>query len=239
MPDIELVSERLGSLYTVPEEDWAAIHQRVDYAENLRDIAGDVARYLPAFPTLVDACEEWRTTTFAGIVISAARLSGYSAQAQDAFSKLEASADWNGPLSSDVQQRVVHTIDELAASTAALAQEFNPLAVAVSSFAQVNRQADAEIDAYRRRMGPEWRTILPSTQRVDDATGLVNGAWQALTADLEALAAGLSPDDVTGPFVLGLEIAVAERAWGNLKDEANAFKQQAPAQAYLSEVWPG
>jgi hypothetical protein len=71
---------------------------------------------------------------------------------------------------------------------------------------------------------------------VDEATGTVTGAWQAIADDLGRVASGRIA--VTTPFLLGLDIASALRAWNNIKSEADAFASMSEGQwYYLTGQW--
>jgi hypothetical protein len=94
------------------------------------------------------------------------------------------------------------------------------------------------VDAFVNKLGPQWKSILPSTRKVDDATGLVRGTWEALSSDLNALVS--EPIDVNAPFLLSLQIDAALRAWTSLQAEAVAFgKLAANQEQYLSGAWLG
>lgn len=182
-----LVDDLLGSLVRVARDDWTAISQRVGYTSRLRAIAGTVAEHLPEFPALLVACDAWRDTTFPAVVAASIQLGSYSKEAFEVFSGLLASTDWSVPLAPEVQDRVRRTLKDLAARTRALDAEFRGVATAVAAFYEVNRSVDTEVGAFVERLGPSWGSILPATTAVGRATGLVRGAWEALSSDLDAL----------------------------------------------------
>ncbi|MGI8666828.1 MAG: hypothetical protein ACR2N4_12470 [Jatrophihabitans sp.] len=238
MSNIVLASDAVGTLFTVPESDWTAIDQRVGYAIKLANIADQVTQYLPGFSALVAACRTWRDGTFPGIGSAATNLRGYSRQAVAEFAELRAKLGPGNDLSPQVQQLVIDTLRELAEQTVPLNNQFHSLAGEIADFTDLNRAVDAQVDAFVNKLGPQWHSILPSTRKVEDATGLVRGTWEALSADLNALVS--EPIEVTEPFVLSLQIDVALLAWTNLQAEADAFGQLAANQEqYLSGAWLG
>jgi hypothetical protein len=85
-------------------------------------------------------------------------------------------------------------------------------------------------------LGPNWQSILPSTSKVSDASGLVRGHWHALTDDLANIAR--NPVTITTPFLMSLQIQSALLAWSNLKMQAVAFVAMAVGQdRYLTGQW--
>ncbi|MEO6700795.1 MAG: hypothetical protein ABI140_00465 [Jatrophihabitantaceae bacterium] len=238
MANLVLASVAVGSLFTVPDSDWTAIDQRVGYAIKLSNIADQVTQYLPGFSALVTACRTWRDSTFPGINTAAASLNSYSREAVTEFTELQAKLGPGNDLSPQLRELVITTLRQLADQTAPLNDQFRLLAGQIADFTDLNRAVDAQVDAFVNKLGPQWKSILPSTRKVDDATGLVRGTWEALSSDLNALVS--EPIDVTEPFVLSLQIDSALLAWTNLQAEAAAFgKLAADQEQYLSGAWLG
>ena len=225
MTAIVLVNDAGGALFTVPEADWTAIEQRVQSAINLSAIADQVSQYLPGFKALVEACRRWRGSTYVAIGVSAQELVTYCKQALQTFGQLQAALA--GPLTPAVQQQVVDALTALDRQTQPLNDRFHQVSGEVADFAEINRAVDAQVDAYVKKLGQDWRSILPETTRVDNAAGRVRGVWQALSADLNALVS--EPIDVTEEFVASLQIQSALLGWANLQSEATAFLARRPA----------
>ena len=239
--EIRLASESLGSLFTVSESDWTQISKRVGLAILARDIATQIARYLPDFPALVKVCESWKERTFLELVLQSARLPAYCIRAREDFSSFErklSGLDPVKPLPLQLQQEAQTVILWLAGASEPLAQAFKDLAAQVAEFTSVNQRIDAKIQSYTDRLGPEWKSIDPAAGAVSHATGLVLGAWSAISSDLSAVVSGRIP--VTTPLLLSLGIASALRAWDNLRKKAEEFGRIAKGQErYLSGQWLG
>ncbi len=219
MTTIALVDTAGGSLFTVPDADWAAIDQRVESAINLSPIADQVTQYLPQFKTLVEACRRWRSSTFPQIGSSAQSLSNYCDRALPTFQSVQQAL--SGPLTPEVQRQVVDALTSLSQWTMPLNDKFHTVSAEVADFYEINRAVDAQVDQYVQRLGTDWRSILPETTRVDDAAGRVRGVWQALSADLNSLVS--EPIDVTDGFIASLQIESALLGWTDLRSEAQAF----------------
>jgi hypothetical protein len=239
--EIALTSESLGSLFTIPESDWTQISKRVGLAILARDISAQIARYLPDFPALVTVSESWKDRTFPGLVAQSASLPSYCVRARGDFSGLQqriSGLDPGKPLPPALKQEAETVIGRLAESSAPLAQAFRGLAVQVGEFTSVNQRIDAKIKSYTDRLGPDWKSIDPAAGAVSRATGLVLGAWLAISSDLSAVVSGRIP--VTTPLLLGLGIASALLAWENVQREAEEFGRIAKGQErYLSGQWLG
>lgn len=219
MSNINLVDTAGGALFTVSDQDWAAIGQRVDSAINLSAIADEVSQYLPEFKALVSACRQWRDRTFPDVRGCAALLARYCGQALNTFGRLQ--GELAGPLTPAVQQHVVEALAELSTQTMPLNDRFHSLSGEIADFAEINASVDAQVDRYVDKLGQDWHSILPETTRVDDAAGRVRGIWQALSADLNALVS--ESIDVTEEFVISLQLQSALIGWQSLQSEAEQF----------------
>lgn len=211
-----------GVLFTIPAEDWTAIGRRVDAVIGLSGIAKQVSVYLLGFETLVGACQAWIAQTRPAIGAAAQSLARYCDTAITAFQQLKTIV--SGPLTPQVQQQVADALTALTARTTPLNGQFHQLSGQITDFALINRTEDAQIEQYVARLGPDWRSILPQTSRVDDASGLMRGVWQALSADLNALVT--ERIDVSVPFIASLKIDVALAGWTGLRSEAQSFLAQ-------------
>jgi hypothetical protein len=208
-----------AALFAVPGEDWAAIEHRVDSAISLDGISHEVSQYLPGFEALVRVCKAWRAQTRPGINESAQSLVRYCGVAITQFEQLRTAVA--GPLTPQLQQQVRDTLNALSQQTAPLSAQVQRSSGQVADFADVNAAVDAHVNQYISMLGPEWRSILPQASRLDNASGLVRGVWQALNSDLNALVT--QQLDVTDQFIASLEIDSALAGWGNLRSEAEAY----------------
>jgi hypothetical protein len=237
--DHALTSDELSSIFAVPEATWTSISKRVGTAFLLRDIKNEIARTIPGFPALSDACDEWRTRTFPGLVAQAVALAGYCSSSIAAFAALQlsiAGLDPDQPLPPAVHAEAVAAIDKLHDATVARTVAIAPLTSDVASFRSANAVADAQIETYVARLGPDWAPLAAETGAVDDACGLVLGAWQAIDADLADLASGTFT--ITTQLLLSLGIASALLSWEHLIGEALAFPSMAAGQdKYLDGSW--
>jgi hypothetical protein len=81
------------------------------------------------------------------------------------------------------------------------------------------------LNIIQNSLGHIWQPITDITTAVDKATGLVNGAFQAINSDLKA--ATSNQIDVTMPFLEGLSITAAIQAWQRIQSETAAFPSMA------------
>lgn len=219
MNTIVLADKDGCALFTVPGEDWAAIDQRAEAAIGLSGIAKQVTQYLPGFEALVQACQAWHTRTRPVIGTAAHSVVRYSDVAIAQFQQVRDAV--SGPLTPQVQQQVIDALAALSQHTTPLNEQFHQVSSQVADFADVNRAVDAQVNRYVSALGQEWRSVLPQTDRVDNAAGRVRGVWQALSADLNALVS--ERIEVTDQFIASLEIDVALAGWADLRAEALSY----------------
>jgi len=236
-----LTSNSLGSLFTIPANDWTAVNQRVGLTYLAHDVAPTIAQYLPSYPALDAACATWRDATFGALVTESGALAQYALSAETSFTGIQAAIAKlppNQKLSPATLDQARSAIGTLAASTATLSTTFGGLRDDVLAFTSANAATDAQIDAYVRTLGPEWTALTAQTDALDRAAGLVLGTWQAMTHDLAAIAG--DQIQITTQLLLSLEIASALLAWQNLQAEAAAFATMAGGQQkYLDGSWLG
>jgi hypothetical protein len=236
---MHLTSDALGAFARVKEADWTAISRRVGTVVLAEGAVEYIGRYLHQFPKLLAVCKKWRAKTFPGLVDHVWHLESYADQAIDGFAVLSravAGMDPRAPVPSSVAAQATKALQDLARSTATLSQEFSRLEVDVREFYTENSLADQEIDAYSAQLGPSWKSIAEPTSAVQNATGLVMGAWQGLCDDLGHLAS--ETITITTPYLLSLDIEGALVSWAALSDEAVAFIEMAAGQdAYMSGQW--
>lgn len=236
-----LASASLGSLFTIPADDWTALNRRVGLTYLAHGIAPVIAEYLPSYAALDAACARWRSATFGALVAQSGALAQYASGAEASFTGVQTAIAGLPPgqqLPAPVLAQAGSAITALAASTATFNATFGSLCDDVLAFTSANAATDAQIDAYRQRLGPDWTALGPETDAVDRAAGLVLGTWQAMAHDLAAIAA--DPIEITTQFLLSLEIAAALRSWQGLQAEAVAFATMAQGQQQnLDGTWLG
>jgi hypothetical protein len=234
-----LASDSVGSIFAISETNWTVISKRVGLTILTKDIVSTVARFLPTFPDLLAACEGWKGSTFPGLVDRSRSVSDYASRAIQNVTRLQtliSHLDPNRPLSGEEKQEAEATLDDLARSSGEQAKVAGDLAGQVQRFTTANQAVDVEIRVYQERLGSEWQSLAATLREVDEATGTVTGAWQAIADDLGRVASGRIA--VTTPFLLGLDIASALRAWNNIKSEADAFASMSEGQwYYLTGQW--
>lgn len=235
----ELTSDELGSLFVISESDWTAVSKRVGLTSLTKDIAGQVAKYLPDFPKLVEVCQLWKNVTFPGMVAQSRNLSAYSAQSIGSFTALQQKVSQlqpNEELPPAVKNEAEKALGALAQSTATIGGAFTDLEGQIETFSKVNQVVDADINNYTARLSPEWKSIQTSVDAVDRATGRIRGVWQAINNDLQSVVSGQIP--ITTPFLMGLDIQSALLSWRNLQQESTAFPSLAQGQdKYLTGQW--
>lgn len=216
---IRLADAAGGALFAIPDDDWNVIENRVESAIDLSAVAEEVTQYLPGFDALVVACRVWRDRTGPDIGAAARSLVDYCDQAIVRFGEVRAAVC--GPLTPQVRQLVVDALGALERRTVPLNEEFHRLVAGIADFTDLNRAVDGEVDRYVNRLGRDWRSIIPQTDRLADVAGRVRGVWQAMGADLDALVSGRI--DVTDPFIADLELGAALDGWADLRSEALSY----------------
>src|SRR5215212_5600620 len=125
MPAITLASEDVASLFAVPHSDWTAINKRVGVV--WRDARPNPAIFdnaLPDFPAFEAATEQWKNSTFPGLVDQSGDIATYSANAITSFTSLQTAIqglDPSAPLPAPVQTQAQTTFDGLATSSSTVA----------------------------------------------------------------------------------------------------------------------
>jgi len=225
---IQLTSDSIGSLFTIPEGNWTAIDRRVDLVLLAKDAAALIAQTIPPFPALVAQCEVWRAATLPGVLAQSQSLAAWASAAMADFAELQrrmAGLNEMDPLPPETHRFAECAMQGLATSTRVQKDHFDPLLAGVREFASRNMAVDAIVDRNVRKLGPEWKSLAAESAGLQQASGKVLGGWQALSHDLDQVAAGKFTLDV--PFLLDLEIAVAVRSWENIAREAAAFPAKA------------
>lgn len=224
---MQLTDSSIAHLYTIPVASWTSINRRVGMVLLVQSIEKTIADQLPDFLALESACKDWSTGTFQALTDQSVALNTYAGEAIQNFSDLHnaVNALSGNTVPIAVQQQTTRTLNQLAAATKPLVANSSAIAQKVSAFMLVNKQIDAELLQYQSVLGTQWETLASITQAVDDATGLVNGAFQAINNDL--VKATQNQVDVTMPFLEGLSIETAILAWKRIQSETAAFPSMA------------
>lgn len=236
---MQLTSEALADVFTVPQSDWTAISKRVSLVMLAEAIAGEIAQTLPEFPKLLSACRGWKAATFPGLVAQSRALADYAGDALVRFTALQgevAELDPDCAPPAAVRATALAALSELAQRSATLQRAFESLSDALAAFTIENEVVDAQVGAYAARLGPDWQSIAAPSAALDQASGRVKGTWLAIASDLNRVAQGRI--DITTAFLLDLELQVALNTWSSLRREARAFAALATDQErILSGAW--
>ena len=239
MPTIQLANPSAGALFAVPPSNWTAISKRVGLTTLASAIAPIIGQTLTEFPKLETACQAWRTTTFPGLTSLSASIGTFATNAAGALTALQAPISRlapNDPVPAATVALVESTLGSLARAMAPLNAQSNQLNIQVQGFAAENQIVDAQVEAYVKCLGPNWQSLADDIPAVETATGLVEGAWQAISNDFNAVANGSI--SLTTALLLSLDLQSAILAWQNLGPQAAAFASLAQdQQQYLSGAW--
>lgn len=239
MPTIQLANPSAGALFAVPQDNWTAISKRVGLTILASAIAPIIGRTLTEFPKLETACQAWRTTTFPGLTSLSASIGAFATTAASALTALQAPISRlapDDPVPAATAALVKSTLGSLARAMAPLNSQCDELNSQVQAFAGENQIVDAQVEAYIKALGPNWQSLAGDLPAVQSATGLVEGAWQAISNDFNAVADGSIA--LTTALLLSLDLQAAILAWQNLGPEATAFASLAQdQQQYLSGAW--
>jgi hypothetical protein len=243
---VTLVSDDVASLFAVPEGGWTAINKRVGLIWRFgRGNVSLFTRYLPTFGALAAASEQWKGSTFPGLVKQSGDIAGYSASAITSFTVLQAAIaglDPHAPLPAAVQAQAQTTLDELATSSDTVAKNAKSLGDEVATFTTQNQIVDAALPSVHPSGGSDpvsqlaaavvrnfISMVLPAdTGEIDEAVGLVQGSWSAIVDDLANVTRGQI--QITTQFLLSLDIASALLSWQHIRTEAQAFASFAGGQ---------
>ena len=222
---MELSNPALAQLYTIPTAHWTAINRRVGAVLLMADIAGTVVQDLPGFTELEAACQAWSASTFQDLAEYARHLDDYAAEAIALFQPLQEqlAALPPGPLPDSFRQEASDALWHLQTATLPLTSGMAALSAAVATFMQLNQQVDARLMQYQQSV-PGWASLSRETAAIDEASGLVNGAWQSLADSLTYV---LHDIDISAPWLESLNIDLAIQTWANIQTEARAFASQA------------
>jgi hypothetical protein len=227
MPKIlHLTDQTLTQLYTIPVEDWIVIQRRVGivaFAAFLGETAAETR--LPGFPRLAMVCKQWQEGTFQALVDHCGVLNAYAGNALHNFEALQTAiaALPAGPtVPTDVQQQTQTALRQLSEATTPLVAEDERLAGAVHDFMLAHQQTNREL---KNKFGDSWPDLTNITKAVDNATGLVNGAFQAIDEDLKNAIS--DKIDVNMAFLESLDISAAIVDWQRIQTETAAFTSHA------------
>lgn len=235
MPDsIRLADPAMGQLMTLTDDDWTNISQFVGIVLDLRRGWAQLGSEMPGFYVFASVtCVAWRNTTFPGISIMSGAIDEYADSASKALTALQSQI--TGLKAGDTlsQQTLTQARDffaALAAGTAILARLADMITSGINDFAT---RYDVCAAAAARQLGESV-----STDRVSLAAGKLNGAWHAISDDLNQVMAGEIP--ITSTFLLSLDIDMTLRSWAGLRNEARTFQGIAPNQQKILDTgWNG
>lgn len=227
---MQLTDSSIAQLYTIPAASWTAINQRVGMVLLVQNIESVIAGQIPGFPDLEKACQAWSNGTFQALIDQSVALHTYASTAIQNFTDLQnaVNALSGSTVPPEVQQQTSAALLQLANSTNPLTQAFATLSNQVSDFMKANQAVDSQLRHEQEVLGFLWQPITDITTAVDNATGLVNGAFLAINHDLKAAVS--NPIDVTMPFLESLSIEVAIQAWQRIQSETAAFPSMANVQ---------
>ncbi len=222
-----LTNQNLGQLFRIPEEDWAAINQRVGNTASAAGIANYIKNYIPEFPNLIVVCNLWKDQTFNGLIQQSAAINRYTVLAVNRFQNL-LNVITSLPPSQDqvpesIQNQTKLTLLELGKWTGDICKQNEVVNRQIRDFLAINTKVDAEMLRFKEKLGIFWDPLGQTITRLDNATGLVTGSWLAISADLGNYASA-SPD-INMSFLLQLDIEVAIVNWKSLQAESEAFMQ--------------
>lgn len=222
---LKLASDAIGEVYTISLQDWTAINKRVGCVLAEQTIESDVEQMLPGYADLLSKSLLWQSDTFKGLVEQAAALADYTGKAIQNFSTLQDAINQNiktgGPATEALKIQTKATLATLAADTKPLSSSFNILSSQVMDFLIANSAVDAQIAADEANLGSFFEPLGATINNVNQAIGLVTGAWGILSDDLALTLA--SPIDPTMAFLESLNIGAAIICWQNLQKEASGF----------------
>ena len=224
---MQLTDSSIAQLYTIPVADWTAINKRVGVVLMTVPIASEIQSELPSFGALLTTCQAWSSGTFQTLIDQSNALHAYATTAIANFTALQQAVNalTGDTVPTAVQQQTNAALLQLANDTSPLTQAFATLSSQVSDFMNANQAVDSQLNQVQKALGFVWQPITDITTAVDHATGLVNGAFQAINSDLKAATSGQI--DVTMPFLEGLSIDVAIQAWQRIQSETGAFPSMA------------
>lgn len=225
---LKLADANISSLFTISHQDWLAINYRASAVVGLQAIRNYVSQFILNYSDLLAVSLKWQTTTYPDIKHYASALVNYAEDATMAFSKLQSDISGLSPtdqLTPALKGEATQAIKKLHDQTEALSTQFNALNTDIAAFSDQNMIADAKVKELIQKFGPQWQDLTQVITAVDNATGHVRGAWQAINDDLKAIAK--DEIDMTMQVLLELDIQSALLAWQDIKKEASDFISEA------------
>jgi hypothetical protein len=233
---IQLVDPALGAIVSISQDDWTTINQQVAIVLAFRRGWDDLDAAISGSRALTADCALWRCGTFPLITRYPAGLIGYADLASQLLGSLQApigKLNPNDPLPAALAAFAQDVFGILSQGATALSNVANAAAALIARFSGDNAVVDAGI-AHRMGSAP----VQGSVNNVDQAAGLVVGAWQAMSTDLSNVMSGELP--ITTALLLSLDIGTALSSWASVRSDAEAFAAFAPTQQHLLDAgWQG
>jgi hypothetical protein len=221
-----LASASLADLFTVPASDWAAIQRRVSVVLLATTVVADIQQALPHFPDLLVACQAWQATTLPAIREQSQQLHAYAADAQRQFGPLADAIDAldpNAPLPPAVRAQAETALAALQQATTRISASFNALREPISNFHLVNGQVDTELLRYQDLVAFFGDAITQATRTLDNATGRVQGDWNAISDDLRPLTS--DQVDLTLAILASLGLRQDLAIWASIEQQTSEFER--------------
>lgn len=222
----------IGSVFSIPANDWTAMNARAAVVVADQNIAPEISQYIPNYPALLAACQQWPAQTFPGILAQAYETSVFASQAAKTLGELAtdlAPLKPSDPLPQPIT--FIFTVQFAALRDSAGSQQTNAatLTNVFSAFVTENATADQALAAIANQLGPEWQSIAGPTGSLDAAMQAVQSGWGALATAFGAAAS--SQPTLTTAALLALDLQSVIASWTALSTEATSFISMVPSPA--------
>jgi hypothetical protein len=219
----------VGSFFAIPADDWSAINARAAVVVADQGIAAEISHYIPNYPALLAACQQWPAQTFPGILAQAYETNVFATQAAKTLGELAtdlAPLKPNDPLPQAIT--FIFTVQFAALRDSAGTQEttFRDLAGLLTTFVTENATADQALAAIVEELGPAWQPITGPTGALDSALQDVQAGWGNL-ADAFGAAASSAPT-LTTAALLALDLQGVTASWNDVAIAATTFISTVP-----------
>lgn len=223
---------QVGTLYAVSRSDWVAINDRIAMVFEVQRLASLITRYLPNYPDLLKACQEWKSTTLPALIAQAVQANLFATHAAETLTNLSGQLASLKP--SDSLPQAVRFIfhvqfEALQQDAGKQSQAADQLTPQINNFVSQNRTTDAALLKVSQNLGPGWTEIVGPIRALESAMSDVQNGWSAVQTAFGSAAA--SEPTLTTAELLGLDVQAAIKSWNAVASDALAFDSQVTSQS--------
>ncbi|APC14643.1 hypothetical protein BLL42_02430 [Pseudomonas frederiksbergensis] len=217
-----------GAIYEISLDQWNAFNSQAAVVVEARQIAQQIIKFIPNYPTLLPVCVKWRPKTYPALISNAVLVGVFAATVPPVLLKIQsdvAALPDTAPVPAG--QLFMWRVQFEAFADHANVVNDNVVALApdVASFVSENRQADISLGQIASSLPPEWQSIAGPLDTLSSGLTNLQGGWSSILSQLKALSNGSAHLATAGQ--VRAAVAMAIPAWNSLNSSAIAFDQHA------------